>query len=421
MRIRLGIKDIKRVWGIHLLVLLLLVAVLLIVVFLISAVQVKFRKYSALAPYFDKKGIYVEGSILQNEQGILFRDEEEIKEYFPETDKVLSMSQIWVPYIKEYSQDITLWCYSSGITDLLSPDMESGRWFSEDDINSDILKAVAVYNSILKPGDTITIGDRMSQVSQQVEIIGVMKNNESIYYNNDMDEDYGDYRDFYYTYNEEAEEGNLLLLITDSQILKGDKKEAFASLNYRLQSQEAFQKQICGGTMFIYPDSVSQKIIEKDKETLNRYSKIDRIYSLSEMKKNSWNYILEELYNYLPVFICVFLFVVIAAVSANAITVKKQLKNYAVYYICGLSWKNCAGISLCVALLTSAAAVVLVAFSMCICKLIGISGYTGITFGLWQLLACVIILFCYIMLAWSVPLTIVKGTSAKEVMTSYTI
>lgn len=418
MIVRLGWKDVKRASGIHLLVIMLMVAVFLTVISLVSAVQVKLKKYSALSPYLNKRGVYIESLLLAGENGTLLRDEKELKEYFPNMEDVLCMEQEWEVFVMERDLPVTLWSYSEAVTDALDPSMESGRWFQQSDMDSDRLKAVVTCNeSGLKAGDIVTLGNNMTDSTEQVEIIGVLENNESLFYTNIVGDGYGDYRDCYYTYNDEAEEGNVLMLIADGQILNGESRGKFGAFNYRLDKR-GFQKEMTGGTLVTYPDDVPQEVIDADMEKLKQYSMIDKIYDLSDMNRKSWDYILEEMYNYFPVFVCIFLFVVIAAVSANAITVKKQLKNYAVYYICGLPWDSCARISLSVACITSGTAFGMVILSLCFINLAGMMKDTALQLGLWQMVACAVIILCYVMLAWSIPLGIVRGTTAKEVMTN---
>lgn len=422
MFFQLSWKDFKRTLVLNLLVVLLLVAVFLTAISIVSAVQVKLKKYSVLSQYLNKKGVYIESVYLATEQegiSILLRDEEELKEYFPNISSVLSVEQVWEMSVVEHDMPITLWCYSEAVVDCLSPSMENGRWFHKSDMNSDMLKAVVTYNEEgLKTGDIVTLKTSLTDATEQVEIIGVMKDNESLFFTNLLGGSYGDYRDCYYTYNYEAESGNVLMIIADQQVLNGEKNGKFSNLNYRLEKDIGFQKEMTGGTLITYEDNVSQMVIDQNVEKLKRDSAIYKVYDLDEMNENSWNYILEELYNYSPVFICIFIFVIISAVSVNAITVKKQLKNYAIYYICGLTWKRCARISLCVAGVTSGIALAMVIFAMCFLKFTGNIQDTALKLGLWQFLVCGLIMICFILLSWSIPLCIVKKTSAKGIMTN---
>lgn len=430
----LGWKDYKRTKAINLLVILLLVAVFLTAISIVSAVEEKFKKYAILSEYLNKNGVYLESlhlakELSEDEQkeytdgrtNILIENENALREYLPDVRDVLSVEEVWEPVVVGKNVKLAgVWCYSSEITKSLSPDMESGRWFRESDMNSDMLKAVVTYNEgDLKAGDVVTVGNGLTDAKQQVEIIGVIKDNESLYNTDIMSSKYQDYRDCYYTYNYEAEEQGIVMIIADEQILNGEERGQFIYFNSKINStKNVFPRQMGGPTILIYDDGVPQETINQDIDKLNKYSVIYAARPLSKINENSWDYILEELHNYLPVFACVFLFVIIAAVSANAITVKKQLKNYAIYYMCGLPWKNCARISLSVACITSGIAFGMVVFSILFLKLTGTIADIALKLGPVQLITCAAIIFCYVLLAWSIPLGIVRNTSAKEIMTN---
>ncbi|MCM1128244.1 MAG: hypothetical protein NC429_17470 [Lachnospiraceae bacterium] len=418
----LGWKDFKRTKGMNLLIIMLLVVVFLTAISVVSAVEEKFKKYTVLSEYLNKNGVCFESVLLAREEGDegnnrLLWDEKDVKEYLPNVKDVLSVEEIWEPFIIGSDTEIALWCYSSAVVKSLEPDMESGRWFRDSDMESDMLKAVVSYNEDLKPGDVVTLGNGFFEITQQVEIIGMMKDNESLFYTDSMGDRHKDYRDCYYTYNYESEEHKVLMLLADEQILKGEEQGQFEYFNPRLSSI-GFQRQMCGPTILIYDDGVSEETINQDIDKLGKYSMLNAKMPLSKMNENSWDYILMELHNYLPVFICIFIFVIVQTISANAITVKKQLKNYAVYYICGLPWKNCARISLSVACITSGIAFGMVVFSICFLKLMGLVTDIALRLGPLQLLTCMIIILCYVLLAWSIPLGIVRNTSAKEIMTN---
>ncbi len=417
----LGWKDLKRVRGLNIVITMLLTVVLLTVISIVSAVQAKFKRYSELARYLEQKGVYIESDYLTwgtFEDNRLLRDENEIREHMPEVKDVLCVEKLWEPYVEGKELSLAVWCYSGSVLDALQPDMESGRWFGKEDADSDMLKAVVTHNDgSLKTGDVVTVGNGMTAAVQQVEIIGVIRDHESLYYPDVSGGNFSDYRACYYTYDYEAEEHQVLMLLSDRQILDGEKDGRFGTLNYRLENRAGFQKQMTGGTLLTYDEDVPQTVIDRDVELLKQASMINRVHDLSKMNAESWDYILEEMHDYLPVLICIFVFVMIAAVSANAVTVKKQLKNYAVYYICGLPWKNCARISLAVACITSGTAFGMVVCSMLFLKLTGLLADTALTLGLWELTACAVVIGCYILLAWSIPVGIVRNTSAKEIMT----
>lgn len=427
MIFKLGWKDFKRTKIINCIIIFLLVVVFLLAISTVSAIESKVRKYTVLSQALDEKGVYLQSEYLQRDidgDVALLKDYKELKEFLPKVDKVFAVEELWTSYIADSDKAVRVWCYSNEVIDACVPIMESGRWFNDSDTYAPILKAVVTHNDgSFKTGDILTLETDISDAKVQIEIIGVIEDNESLFYPNDIGR-YGDYRDCYYTYNYEAEEGVVWFFLSDEQILNGEKDGLFSELNYRLAIKKGdikhgFQKQMKGGTLLTYSDDVSQEEIDRDMDKLSVISGIYRRYQLQDLKSNSWDYILQELHMYFPIFVCIVIFIVIAAISANVITVKKQLKNYAIYYMCGLTWKKCSKISFCVACITSVVAFLMMVFCIVFLGMMGVETDIYLHLGVGQIIVCATIMIGYVLAAWLIPLNIVKDTSAKEIISKY--
>lgn len=286
MLVRLGWKDFEKNRILNLIVILLLIMVFLAASSASSAVEIKMKKYREISKYMNKKGVYLQSEYIQNyETEKLFRDENELKEFLSGAEDVLSVAEIWETYID--GKKINTWVYSSEVVDMLSPDMEEGRWFSGEDNHAQILKAVVSHNMDgLKVGDVVRLKSGLcSDAVQKVEIIGVMKDNAGIYYQNRYTEAKNDYRDCFYTYNYNMEGNMPLMILSDRQILGNQARGWFEYLNYRLNSETGFQKQIKAGTLITYPDSIADDVIDADIERLRIGSMIIQRLPLPNMKK----------------------------------------------------------------------------------------------------------------------------------------
>lgn len=423
MVFRLVKKDFMKNWFINLLIVLLLVITFLAIMTVASAIRLKLQKYETFASYLEQKGYYTESGYLQKEdengQPVLLRDAQELKEYLPGVDQVLSVGKIWEPYLDGSDTAWNAWCYSPAVVDILHPQMQEGRWFTKKDREADVLRAVVSYNTEgIKVGETYELSSSITDAKIKVQVIGIMKDRQSLFNADEARQQYGDYRDFYYTYDYEAEDQTPLLILDDGQILNEKTGDAFKYLNYRLSPDKGFQKQLFGGTLFTFDKGLDKADQKKLLMKFTENSSLNRCVTLTSMKKKSWDYILSEYYQYLPVLICLFVFVVIAAISANVITVKRQLRNYAIYYICGLSWKKCACISLFVGMFGAGLAFLLATAGVAVVQVGGLVKNTALQLGSWQLIGCVVAAAGYILLSWSVPLGIVRKTSAKEIMTT---
>lgn len=422
MLYRLAVKDIKHAPIINMLIIILIVAMFFVVITIVSAIQLKYRKYSTLSPYLTQKGICIESYYLQRQiedgRWVLIRDEEELKECLPDIKNVLSVEEIWEISAQGIKEDVTAWCYSEDVIKALKNiSMQDGKWFSDETTDSDILEVVLSYNeSDVKVGDIITVSTEIDNVSVPVRVIGIINNGESLFYQNFFDGPRGDCRDCFYTYDYDREAGRVIIFFSDKQILDGQKDGKFGELNYRLNSSSGFQKSMKGCTILTYDNKVDTNIIEKNTEYLSQNSFIHKVYDLDKMNRESLRYVFEELRDYLPIFACVLIFVFIASISINVITVKRQLKSYAIYYLCGLSWKKCSKISMYESVIISGIAAILVFVSMFTMKILGKLDSSALQLGWLQIGILICLSVVYVVITWVVPRLIVKGTTAKQLL-----
>jgi ABC-type antimicrobial peptide transport system permease subunit len=91
-----------------------------------------------------------------------------------------------------------------------------------------------------------------------------------------------------------------------------------------------------------YTTPVSEEIYKENKKIILENN--IRCVELSEFKEQTDNYMNENLFKYIPLIILVFVVSMIGLVGTTAINVLSQLKNYAVFFLCGARWKKCVKI-----------------------------------------------------------------------------
>ena len=135
------------------------------------------------------------------------------------------------------------------------------------------------------------------------------------------------------------------------------------------------------------------------------------------MKANSRNYIFSQIYTLFPILICILILTLISAVSISALSAKNQLKNYAVYYICGLKWKQCVMINFYSSLVSVIFSFIMSIIPIFVMKLTG-AGETVIDFGIWQFISCVLIMLLYIILSLILPISIIGKNTPNQILKS---
>ncbi|MCD8187470.1 MAG: hypothetical protein LUD57_02420 [Ruminococcus sp.] len=290
--------------------------------------------------------------------------------------------------------------YDDKFVEMFTPELESGNWFDLDRPVQDVIPVVVSQNNYgLKVGDVITFIDPLFYNEVTAEIIGVLKDNTKII---DMSSSYSenvDYRYLYRNYKFESEEKTLFITMQ------------------RDVADTGLLTQLNGNVIIKYNDYTSEETIA---ENYSKLGQMTTLYSTngSIIKEGSLDYIFSQIYNLMPIFICVFILTLVGAISTSALSAKRQLRNYAVYYICGLKWKQCAVINLfssLICILISFALSIIAAF---IAKATGILGDTVISLGVWQILGCVVIMIIYVLFSIILPLNIIGNNTPNKILKS---
>lgn len=174
--IRLGFRDFKRNFLLNILVVLLLMIVFAVTISGISAVAGRMKTYNKIRPYLEQPGVFMWADILTyGADNYMYKDPDELRQYLSNVQDVLSVTR-WLATTYQ-GKDIEVWEYSQEVVEMLSPEMEQGRYFSKQDIYSNTLKGVISQNAMgIQVGDIVRIDDGMiKDCYQEIEIIGVMQ------------------------------------------------------------------------------------------------------------------------------------------------------------------------------------------------------------------------------------------------------
>lgn len=174
---------------------------------------------------------------------------------------------------------------------------------------------------------------------------------------------------------------------------------------------EAFVK---GWVFVTFSDNITETQIIQNEKILGNYAQIITKEDLEEIAIKSQVRLREKLIAIFPIFIGVFVLTIISSLCSGAVSVKKQMKNYAIYSICGMPWQRSASISV---IATSILAIISFIISIvCIFIITTINKVTTINLGIVQLAVCVGVALIYCMISALLPSLIINGTSIKEIL-----
>ena len=373
-----------------------LAAVLSMMVIIVSAINSRYALYTPFEKYFDRKGYLVAAA----DPMTYDKDFESVAG----TSDII-MSQQTSRVIGDVSFDGI--AYDDEFIESYAPPLEDGVWLSDTDITYEkdgyIPAVITSCGGRYKVGDVLShdydlynsVSNSTETVKAKFKIIGVVKDKANIasyFFAEPLR--YPDHRGIYNVFSDEFENVDWLLT--------------------RLSDEYACFKgsSLVWGTQFVFYDGVSDEEFKQHGNDLN--GKFTAV-ALSEIKENSMQYIYEQMYTLFPIAVCIFILTIISTVSISAIYTKRQLRNYAIFYICGARWRTCALRSLKNSAITCGIAAAISAIVLIVGKLTLLKE-TVISFGIWHFGVCAGVIVLYLVLSMIMPLAIIGSNEPKEVL-----
>ena len=395
MLFKLGLKNLRHNIFINILIVIQMTVVFLITISMISTIISRFQFYSPIEKYLNSKGFFYcfDNAINPDTQQTL-RSTDELYELIEGERNIVASYNDWLTYKGDNSKFIS---YDDEFINMFTPELEAGQWFDLSKDQSDIVQVVVSENPYgFKVGDRITLDSFGNDMD--AEIIGILKKNTKVIGFSKPTNGKYDCRNAFMNYNYEIEEVPLFIL----------SQRGLVDKNVTMQ---------LSGLVFVtYSKDISDEILESNNNTMKKMMTLN-ITPLNEMKANSMNYIFSQIYTLFPILICILILTLISAVSISALSAKNQLKNYAVYYICGLKWKQCVMINFYSSLVSVIFSFIMSIIPIFVMKLTG-AGETVIDFGIWQFISCVLIMLLYIILSLILPISIIGKNTPNQILKS---
>lgn len=335
MILKSALRQLKKNIFMNLLIIIQLAAVMTILCVLVSMIESRMEYYTPFADEINSKGFLCEMDVSN------VASEKEILKNLKGTECEFTYYGYYA--VNMDSDDVTMENENTYVplTDLLTerwieaytPKMQSGSWLNDITDDGYIHAVVTQDNALgLKTGDIITL-DSFDGKTAQAKVIGVMENKQyvvgySLFSQTDLANKMN-FFDMYYTYNSEVE-NQWGLFIPKSEI----EKSTIYNGDFTVW-----------GMGFLLCDGMSDSEIKEVSDYLQANCSPMYTVPLEEIRDNSFEYIRQELYVLLPIALCIFLLTLITTISVISISVNSQLKTYAIFYICGAKWRDCAFIS----------------------------------------------------------------------------
>lgn len=406
-------KNMKKELPVYILTILQLSVAIIITLIMVSSVVLRFRYYEPFQDIFQSNGIYCYFPLPANADCDGIQDsnmsiaDEEIRNYIDGVKEVISCNYgpAWCVDdngdVNAGQRFINLF-YDDEIIKRYTPEIVNGRWLNTSD-KANCIEAVVSQNEYgWKTGDVLTLGffaEKIEDIYAQVLIVGELKENTRIpgYKNGESLEK--DCNIFYGTASFETEQMPFLLL----------------SSNY-LSAHTTISQGLFDSVMITFPEDYTKEMINEQQKNLAQYNCI-ATFDLEEINKNSKKYILEQVYQLLPIILVLLVLVMVSGISSSALSVRRDMRSFAIFSILGLPWKKCGMIKLIQSLIISISSCICAGIFGIVMKLCGMSEYFAIIFEYRTVAAVVGIILFYLLISMLMPILLLGKTSPKQLLT----
>ena len=399
MLLKIAVKNIRRSKLMSILTVCEMTCAIVITLVMVSSVLIRFRFYTPFKDMFESKGLYCEFNSAankdfyggRNSENYLANDDVFAILHSPKSIAAVNLADCCA-VTESGLQSVNNYSYSDEIIRRFSPQLSSGRWLNES-VNADCIEAVVSHNDLgWSAGDIITVA--FGEQNCDVRIVGVIEENAKLPGGFAQHSTGDDFNIFFNPYSYEIEEKPLLVF--SSQYLQ----------------KRGFVQGLFSGSIITYPDSVTDEQLKADSQLLTKFG-CAYCVTLAQLDKNSKLYLYRHVYDMLPIIIVILVLTFVSALSSTALTTRSRLKNYAVFCICGMRWKQGVLIEFVRSVILSAVSLALSLVTIgVLAKHFGMSIVWSVTSAV--SIAAIIVMFLLVSLA--APALMIGKSTPKQIL-----
>ena len=139
---------------------------------------------------------------------------------------------------------------------------------------------------------------------------------------------------------------------------------------------------------------------------------------LTEMDQNSKQYLYQQLYQLLPIVAVLLVLVLVSSISSSALATRRRLRDYAMFYLCGMQWKQCAAVNFCQALLSGAGAILLTGLGMLVIRYTALSEKFLIFWNGYLAAVLAGMLLLYLLFSMLMPMMMLHAVTPNSILKS---
>lgn len=406
-----AIKNMFSELTLHIITILQMASAMVITGVLISSILIRYQCYTPLKEYFQSNGIYaIFDTIAQTNLGEdellydYYLNSTELKKELNDAKEIIGCSQVLCNALDEKCANHENYAYTDNLIQSFTPEISEGRWLNTSDKAQRLEVVISENGYDWEVGDIITLEffDYPNCNYYDAVVVGKLSENAKIPGGKDNQYENINFRNFYRTYSYKIEEVPIILM--SSEYLE------------TLQKSFGIHQGIYSSCIITYPEDYTKEQLKSEQAKLANLGCVISM-SLHEMDLNSVKYLYAQMYNLFPIILVLMVLTAVGCISSSALTTRRRLRDYAIYYVNGLQWKQCIYINILQSILSGTLSILISFFVLIGIRFTELSKYVYIIWN-WQVFTGIAVVFIlYIGISLIMPLLIIGHNTPKKILT----
>ena len=412
----------RELWKHPVMVLLIFIQTVVVFAVLISMVSVIVSRYTR---YHEVEKLLLGNGQVGNLKNLQYKDNSDSIQTAKQAEENLPHGTAascykWVYEIEGDEQTITMIGYDELLWKCHRPGLADGRWFRDSDTESEELEVVIAQKGgaqgKYRVGDLLYM--RSDMISEMLEdgkedhegdtqialkVVGIIKEGAVILGTESASPQTTDYRSFFWNYNAFFEENMYIFGIQDDLY------------RYKMSKANGWYTMM-DGLSFLSWNTDDSELISENEEYMMTHSLYTSAYNFDKIRDNSRSYIFEQVKTLLPILVTLVIMTILSTACNMAIMLRQGMRHYVVYYINGLSWRECFGLHIRAVCFLEAGIFLLTFLGIAICQLAGVLNSTIISIGPWHILCCAGMCLLFVLMSLLVAAGQIRGKAAKDIL-----
>lgn len=171
-----------------------------------------------------------------------------------------------------------------------------------------------------------------------------------------------------------------------------------------------------GSSLISFADDITDEQLEENQNILLE-SGAYTAESLQRLQPGNRRYLLRQLYDQFPVILVLLILTCVSCMSSSALTTRSRLRDYAVFYVCGLRWKQCVRLSLMQALLCCVVSFCAAAVILNTIRVTPLADRFYVAWSAESILGIGVISVVYLIASMLMPLHLIGHNTPKQILT----